>query len=72
MLISHGLWESAFAGNEDILGQSIEIDGRTAEIVGVMPTGFEFPAPDVNLWMPLTMDPGIDFARISLEKIRGE
>jgi putative ABC transport system permease protein len=58
VLISQGLWESGFAQDDDVLGQSIEIDGRAAEIVGVMPAGFEFPAPDVHLWMPLIMDPG--------------
>ena len=34
MLISHSLWRSAFAGSESVVGSSVELDGRSVQIVG--------------------------------------
>jgi hypothetical protein len=44
VVISHDLWRSAFAGDPDIVGKAIGIEGRTVQTVaGVMPPGFSFP-----------------------------
>ena len=56
-LIGHGLWQRAFGGEVQILGSTIQIDGAPTEIIGVMPEGFRFPNTDVDLWLPLTIDP---------------
>ncbi|MEM8932512.1 MAG: ABC transporter permease, partial [Acidobacteriota bacterium] len=53
--LGHGLWSRRFGG-EDVLGTSIELDGRSFEIVGVMPPGFDFP-DGTELWLPLGWDP---------------
>ena len=38
----------------DVVGSLVQVDGRPAEIVGVMPEGFEFPmAATDGLWMPI-------------------
>ena len=42
-LLSHGLWQSRYAGDPDVLGKTIRIDGVPAEIVGVLPREFETP-----------------------------
>jgi predicted permease len=42
-ILSHGLWRTRFAGDRDIAGKPISIDGRTLTIVGVLPAGFELP-----------------------------
>ena len=57
MLISEGLWQSRFGGDRNILGRTLEVNGRTREIVGVMPKRFRFPSPDVQMWMPMQLDP---------------
>jgi predicted permease len=36
-LISHDLWVTRFAGDPDILGRSIRIDGEPHDIIGVLP-----------------------------------
>ena len=43
VVISHALWSSKFGADPAILGQSLEIDGRAYQIIGVMPLGFEYP-----------------------------
>jgi putative ABC transport system permease protein len=57
VLLSDVLWRSRFAAARDIIGRTILIDGRRHAVVGVMPTGFEFPVDSVRLWVPLAEDP---------------
>jgi predicted permease len=47
-----------FGSDPGVIGRTIVLDGRSCEVVGVMPTGFDFPTDDVNLWLPLVVDPG--------------
>jgi len=50
-ILGYGLWKQRFAGDPNILGQTIILDGRARTIVGVMPEGFSFPFQSV-VWMP--------------------
>lgn len=40
LVMSHELWQHQFLGREDILGQSVLLDGERHEIVGIMPPRF--------------------------------
>lgn len=42
-ILGHGLWQSSFGGSEAVLGKTVTVFGRQAQIVGVMPAGFEYP-----------------------------
>lgn len=42
-VIGDALWRSRFGASPDILGTSLQLNGRPYEIVGVMPPGFDFP-----------------------------
>jgi putative ABC transport system permease protein len=42
-LISHSLWRSVFGGSESVVGSSVELDGRSVRIVGVLPPGYRPP-----------------------------
>src|SRR6516165_2055201 len=54
-LISYGLWQKHFGGNASVLAQSVNLDGRSYNIVGVMPPGFDLPGI-ADVWIPLQMD----------------
>jgi putative ABC transport system permease protein len=54
VVISHGLWQSQFAGDRAVLGRVIRLDGTPYVIIGVMPRGFFFPNRDTQLWTALT------------------
>ncbi|HEX3987639.1 MAG TPA: ABC transporter permease [Acidobacteriaceae bacterium] len=43
IVLSHTVWETAFAGNKGIIGSKIRINDTPYTVVGVMPTGFQFP-----------------------------
>lgn len=57
VVISHGLWQRLFGGQESALGQDLRINGVPHQIVGIMPEDFLFVAPDVSLWIPLSFTP---------------
>ena len=59
VILSHELWRSAFAARDDMLGQSIEIDGVGHEVVGIMPPGFDLMDQRVELWLPLQLNPAV-------------
>ena len=54
-LISYGLWQRRFGGDQALVLKQITLDGLSYTVVGVMPHGFEFPIqPEpVEVWTPL-------------------
>ena len=65
VILSHELWRTAFGGREDVVGQSIEVDGIRHEVIGVMPSGFDLMDKRVELWLPLQLAPAIRQFRAS-------
>ena len=57
VVISQNLWRQRFAAEPRIIGRTIQLDGATVEIVGVMPPGFELPTAEAQLWQPLFFGP---------------
>jgi predicted permease len=57
LLISEGLWRSRFGGDRNVIGRTLDVNGRTWEIIGVMPRQFRFPSPETQLWLPMRLDP---------------
>ncbi len=57
-VISHGLWVRDFGGRADIVGQQIELNGQSFQVIGVMPAGFVDPwTPATDIWAPLLFTP---------------
>lgn len=54
VVLNYGLWQRRFGGAPDVIGQSVEIDGAQAQIIGVMPHDFFFPRKETQLWLPIT------------------
>ena len=48
-LISYALWHSAFAGSESLVGSSVELDGRSVSIVGILPPGYRSPNSGITI-----------------------
>jgi putative ABC transport system permease protein len=62
VVISHSLWQRRFGSDPAIVGRGISLDGRTYEVVGVLPAGFRFLKfrGDTEVWLPLGPDPFVD------------
>jgi putative ABC transport system permease protein len=52
VVISHSLWVRHFAGQPDVVGRSLTIDGRQATVLGVLPPRFDLPSA-TEIWVPL-------------------
>jgi predicted permease len=57
VVLSHALWQQRFASDPSIIGRSIELEGLSRQVVGVMPAEFHFPSPKTQVWIPLHSDP---------------
>lgn len=57
VVLSHALWQQEFRSDPSIIGRSIELEGVSREVVGVMPSDFRFPSAKTQVWIPLHNDP---------------
>ncbi|MBK1876673.1 ABC transporter permease [Pelagicoccus mobilis] len=60
-VVSYGLWQRLFGGREDLLGDTIRLNGGNVTVVGIMPKGFEFAGPwiradECDVWMPMSLE----------------
>ena len=56
VVISHGLWRSAFGGRADIVGLPLMLDDQPGTVIGVMPEGFALPE-GMDFWRPYDLTP---------------
>jgi predicted permease len=50
--ISEDVWRSVFAGDPQIIGRPVRLDGELATVVGVLPRNFRFPEWNTEIWRP--------------------
>jgi putative ABC transport system permease protein len=58
VVLSHELWQSAFAADRNIVGRKITLNRQSYEVVGVMPPAFTFPLREQapKLWRTFAPD----------------
>jgi putative ABC transport system permease protein len=54
IVLSHNLWINQLGASPDIVGKTLQIDGFSSQVIGVMPATFQFPARDQRFWAPIT------------------
>jgi predicted permease len=54
LVISHGLWQRRFGGDNSVLGQKVSLDDEPFTIIGVMPPNFRFD--EGQAWFPFPFD----------------
>ncbi len=53
VVLSYTLWQKQFGGDGNIVGQNIVLDGKSQQVIGIMPAGFQFPDADTAIWKPM-------------------
>src|SRR6184192_763827 len=51
-LIGYGLWQKHFGGDTRVIGEKLNLEGRSYTVIGVMPPGFDLPEA-AEIWLPL-------------------
>jgi putative ABC transport system permease protein len=54
VILGHGLWQSQFGGDADVLGRTITLNEQSYTVVGILPARFQYPEP-FQLWIPLAL-----------------
>src|SRR5439155_1468875 len=64
VVLSHGLWTRAFGRDPGIVGRTIQIDGQSYAVIGVMPEQLVFPprgggrnSEPTDLYLPMSFTP---------------
>ena len=57
VVLSHRIWQERLHGDPDAIGRQIDVNDVPRTIVGIMPPRFAYPARQVELWLPLALDP---------------
>ena len=74
VVLTYGYWQRRFGGAENAVGQPLVIDGRSTEVIGVLPSSFKFlrTRPDIVLPMPLDVNAprGISFGFQALARLK--
>jgi predicted permease len=55
-VISEDLWRGVFGADHSILGRQIRLGPDAAEVIGVLPREFRFPAWNTQVWRPIDYD----------------
>ncbi|MGC1618221.1 MAG: ABC transporter permease [Candidatus Acidiferrum sp.] len=57
VILSYGYWQKRFGASPSVLGQSLNVDGKPREIIGVLPPRFHFlDWRESSLFLPLKWD----------------
>jgi putative ABC transport system permease protein len=74
VIVTYGYWQRRFGGAANVVGQPLVIDGKPAEVIGVLPASFAFlrTRPVVVLPMPLDVNAprGISFGFQALARLK--
>jgi predicted permease len=56
-MLSYGYWQSHFGGDPHVLQRTITVDGKSRQIIGVLPKGLEFLRYNPEIYLPFQFDP---------------
>ncbi|HSS21701.1 MAG TPA: ABC transporter permease [Pyrinomonadaceae bacterium] len=56
VVLTHDCWQRRFAGDAQIVGKSLNLNGESFEVIGIMPRDVALPIPEAELAIPLAPD----------------
>ncbi len=56
VVLSHELWSERFDSDPAVIGDTVRVNGKSSEVIGVMPEGYSFPST-AALWVANQQDP---------------
>ena len=52
-ILGYGIWERRFGKDDKVIGQTVALNGESYTVIGVMPSSFELPFNDGQMYLPL-------------------
>jgi len=64
-VVSDGFWRSVLGGEENVIGQTLTVNGLSVTIVGVTPPGFVglWTDAEADFWLPVSLQNAIRYVR---------
>jgi len=56
-VVTHDYWQGVMGGDTGAVGSVLELNGRPATVIGILPAGVHFPSLDADFFIPWTGEP---------------
>src|SRR6185295_6661808 len=71
VVLSDGFWRRRFAGDRDVINQTVTLDNESYTVIGVMPAQFQFPHPSFTSGEPADVLVPLSYAPDQVATRRG-
>jgi len=69
VMLTHAFWQREFGGDRAVVGQTLTLGKDAFEVLGVLPAGLDFPASDVDVFVPYSTIPDESIPRLRMVRI---
>ena len=56
VMLAYRTWRDVFGADRALVGKTLQLSGRTVEVIGVLPASFSFPGLDAEVWQSVRWD----------------
>ncbi len=67
VVLSHAVWQQRFGSDKTVIGRSVQLEGVSRQVVGVMPAEFRFPSPKTQIPWQMPASWNADVTAIPLQ-----
>jgi predicted permease len=64
VVLSHAFWMREFGGDQGVVGRSLTLGSESYEVLGVMPASLQYPAAEVDVYVPYSTIPETSIPRL--------
>ena len=71
-VLGHAFWTREFGGDPAVVGQTLRLDDRDVEVIGIAPRDFGFPTPTTEIYLPYPTVPAANLqpGQVRLELVQ--
>ncbi|MDX1647318.1 MAG: ABC transporter permease, partial [Longimicrobiales bacterium] len=59
VMLTEAAWRDLFGADPSIVGESVTIDGRAHEVVGILPAAVDALTREADIWLPIRQSPAV-------------